>query len=181
MPVICRPDVRELSLRLFDRVVHPEFFDGLHVVEIERDGYRVRVTMTPAGHALQWVRGKDGVCEVLGLQEDPMPEGGELFHHRLGGERTEAFTIHDRVRYECAFQIERVSADVFLRLQEEILTDAEESGVFISLNPFDRLGLSPLGYVDLQARPGSMIAHCRHTYPEDYAIIRSQTLIEFPN
>jgi hypothetical protein len=40
------------------------------------------------------------------------------------------------------------------------------------------MGLSPLSYLDVQARTGSLLIHSYHTFPDEYAVVKSQTLIE---
>jgi hypothetical protein len=32
----------------------------------------------------------------------------------------------------------------------------------------------------LQSRPGSLLIHVYHTFPDDYAVVKTQSLIEFP-
>jgi hypothetical protein len=63
-------------------------------------------------------------------------------------------------------------------MDAELRDESRRSGVLQLLSTTDRLGVTPLSFVDLQARTNSLIIHTYHTFPEDYAIVKSQTLID---
>jgi hypothetical protein len=46
------------------------------------------------------------------------------------------------------------------------------------LHPHRRLGLSPLGFVTADARPGCLVINTFHTFPADCTLLKTQTLIE---
>ena len=177
--VIERPSVAELTFQLFDWPVHPELIGGIASRTFERDGYRLTLHLTAAGHVLEWRWQASTLVEVLANQSDPLPENRLLFAHRIGGERSENHRPVASVSYQTCFQVERLPQDLFVRLQDELRSDGEENGVLLQLQTSDRLGLGPLSFVDLQAREGSLIAHSYHTYPEECSIVKVQSLIEF--
>lgn len=176
--VIYRPCVTDLTFQVFDWPVHPELIETMLVRSFARDGYTLKLHLTPAGHLVEWRRGNLTLVEVLADQSRPLPEHRQLFAHRVGGERSERHSPNSSVSYQTCFQLERLPAEVFFHQHDEIRHDGEKTGVFHLLRPLDRLGLSPMSYVDLQARPNSLIIHVYHTYPEEYAIVKTQTLIE---
>ena len=173
-----RPQVTDLYFQLFDRPIHPELIDSLESRHFEHDGYRLALHLTPAGHIFQWRRENLTLAEVLAIQTHPLPEYRQLFTHRVGGERTERFLPSEDVCYQTCFQVEWLAPQIFCHLHDELRHDGETGGVLYLLRPHDRLGLSPLSYLDLQARPGSLIIHAYHTYPDEFAIVKTQTLIE---
>lgn len=174
-----RPCVSDLTFQVFDRAVHPEFIDSRLVRSFDREGSRLQLHLTPAGHVLSWRLGTLTLVEVLGDQSQPFPEVGQLFAHRVGGERSECHSPKEKVSYQTCFQLERLPEQVFFSVHDELRRDGEKNGVLHQLSPRDRLGFSPLSFVDLQARPGSIIVHVYHTYPDELAIVKSQSLIEF--
>lgn len=176
--LIFRPPVTDLTYQVFDRPFHPELIDALSTRTFERDGYLLRLHLTAAGHVVEWRLGRFHLVEVLGDADQKTPEHGQLFAHRVGGERSECVTPSAQVSYQTCFQLERVPRGIYHHLDGELRHDSRQNGVLQVLSPHDRLGLSPLSYVDLQARKNSLVIHTFHTFPSDYAIVKSQTLID---
>lgn len=176
--LILRPSVTELTYQVFDRPFHPEIIESLSSRSFERDGYVLRLHLTRAGHVFEWRRGKANLVEVLGDGRQMIPDTGQLFTHRIGGERSEYASPAPRVSYQTCFQLERVPAGIYRNLDLELRDDGERNGVLHLLSPRNRLGLSPLSYVDVQARKDSLVIHAFHTFPCEFAIVKSQTLIE---
>jgi hypothetical protein len=175
---VLRPRVTELIYQVFDRPFHPEIIESLSTRCFERDGYLLRLHLTRAGHVIEWRCGKANLVEVLGDGRQVIPDNGQLFAHRVGGERSEFASPAPRISYQTCFQLERVPAGVYRNLDLELRDDGERHGVLHFLSPRNRLGLSPLSYVDVQARKNSLVIHAFHTFPSEFAIVKSQTLIE---
>jgi hypothetical protein len=178
--VSSRPCVTDLTFQVYDRAVHPEFFETRMMRAFERDGSQLRLHLTSAGHALVWQLGSFHLVEILGDQACALPEVGQLFVHRVGGERSECHFPRESLSYQTCFQLERLPEEIFFHVHDELRRDGEKNGVLHQLRPNDRLGFSPISFADLQARPGSLLIHVYHTYPDEFAIVKSQTLIEFP-
>lgn len=175
---LARPLTCDLTFQAFDRSVHPELIGSVMSRAFERDGYRLRLHLTAAGHFLEWRLAKTTIVEALSEQSQPMPEHRQLFAHRVGNERAESFAPSEGVRYQTCFQLERLPPEIFHHVHDELRRDGEREGLLHLFQPQDRLGFSPLSYVDLQARPNSLLVHIYHTYPDEHAIVKSQTLIE---
>ena len=176
--LIARPEITNLSFQVYDRPVHPELIESLASHRFERDGYELTLHLTVAGHVVQWQWNDVTLIEILADQETPLPEHRQLFAHRVGGERSEMHAPSEAVSYQTCFQSERLPATVFYHMHDELRHDGESNGVLFLMPPNDRLGLAPVSYVNLQAREGSLILHAYHTYPCEYAIVKSQTLID---
>lgn len=177
--LLLRPTVAELQFQTYDRPLHPEFVDSLLHREYTRDGRRLTLDVTRSGHVVQFDVGNVRLAEILADQTEDLPDTHQLFAHRIGGERSERHEPAPGIRYQTCFQVERLPAELFFHLHDEIRRDGEANGVLHILQPLDRLGLSPIAYIDLQARPGSFLVHAFHTYPDEYAVVKTQTLIEF--
>ncbi|MGL4460854.1 MAG: DUF2617 family protein [Planctomycetia bacterium] len=176
--LIVRPTTADLTFQVFDRWIHPEFFETLLLRTFERDGYKLSIRLTPAGHVVEWRREGHTLVEVLGDQSTPLPDHRLLFGHRIAGERSEQYRPAPEITYQTCFQLERLTPELFFHLNDEIRADGEKTGVLYLLRPQDRLGLSPISYLDPHARKNSLILHSYHTYPDEYAVVKTQTLIE---
>lgn len=175
---LSRPAVCDLTFQVFDRAVHPELIDSRMVRSFDQDGYRLTLHWTPSGHFLVWEGREMTLVEVLTDQSDPLPENHQLFAHRVGGERSECHFPHSKVSYQTCFQAETMPPEVFCHLHDELRDDGEKSGMFHMLRSEDRLGLAPISVADLQSRKGSLIVHTYHTFPDEFTVVKSQTLIE---
>lgn len=176
--LIHRPPVVDLTYQVFDRPFHPEIIHGLASRTFAKDGYVLRLHLTTAGHVIEWHSGETHLVELLGDGEQEVPSSGQLFAHRVGSERSETASLGPGLSYQTCFQLERMPIEVYLQMDGELRDESRRQGVLHVLSPHDRLGLSPLSYVDLQYRKDSIIVSTFHTYPCDYAVVKSQTLIE---
>ncbi len=175
-----RPAVEDLAFSLFDIPLHPELAVAAKTREFRRDGAVLRIGLAAGGHFLSWRRGPAALTETLGGQDLLLPSTRQLFTHRVGGERVERHEPAVGLRYEACFQLERLPPELFCRLHDEICRDGARDGILHVFPSHDRLDLPPVSYVDLHARPGSMIVHAFHTFPESFGIVKTQTLIDYP-
>ena len=177
--VTARPAITDLTFQVHDWPFHPELIDNLLVHSFEREGYRLRLHLTPDGHMVDWRFGKIWLVEILTEQTRMLPGNRQVFAHRIGGERVEALKPRTGVSYQTCFQVERMTPAIFFRFHDELRQSGEKNGVLHLMHPQDRMGLSPMSFVDLQARKGSVLIHAYHTYPCEYAVVKSQSLIDF--
>jgi hypothetical protein len=173
-----RPKVSELVFRLYDRPLHPELFDSLAVRRVERDGYRLTARITRSGHALTWERGLLCLTEVTATADQELPGAGQRLSHRFGGERQARCEVAPGVRYQVSSQVETLLPEQFLHIQEELRADGERKGLVFHFRPHDRLGLAPLGVMIVEALPACLSASAFHTFPDEFAVVKTQSLIE---
>ncbi len=174
---ICRPRVGDLVFQLFDRPLHPELFDILAVRTVQAEGYQVTVRITRSGHVLTWENGDTCLTEVAAAHEEPLPDR-RLLSYRLRGEHHGSYQAPRGVNYQMSFQVETLSPEIFLHIHDEILADGARRGFLHNFQPNHRLSLAPLGFVALEGRPGCLVVHAFHTFPDEHTIVKSQSLIE---
>jgi hypothetical protein len=177
--LLTRPPVAELVFQGFDRPFHPEFIQSYASEKFEREGYQLRLHLIRGGHMVEWRRGPVCLVELLGDSKQVVPEPGPLFAHRLGGERGEHFRPASHVTYSTRFGVEKIPREIFYQVDGELRDQSKESGILKLLSANDRLGRSPLSFVELESRTGSVIIKTWHTFPCEYAVVKSSTLIEF--
>jgi hypothetical protein len=173
---LCRPPVGDLVFQLYGRPVHPELFDVLAVSRVERGDFRASLWVTRTGHALSWDDGKVFLTEVAASAEDPLPERAH-FRYRLRGEHCGRFAAPG-VLYQTSFQVEVLPPELFHHVHAEIVADGAKRGLLHIFAPHHRWALSPLGYMTAESRPGSLVVHAFHTFPDEHTVVKSQTLIE---
>jgi hypothetical protein len=174
---LVRPPVAHLVFQLYGKPLHPELFDILATRKFERADYQVRVHITRTGHVLTW-ENTDVLLTEVADAEQGLTERRRLLNFRLRGEHSATLRCCHGVVYQTSFQIETLTPEIFLHVHDEILADGGKRGLLHNFQPNHRLAVAPLGYVTLETRAGCLFVSCCHTYPEENAVVKSQTLIE---
>ncbi|MBY0513507.1 MAG: DUF2617 family protein [Gemmataceae bacterium] len=177
-PSFVRPRVAELVFRLFDRPLHPELFDVLAVRRVDRDGYKLTVRITPAGHLLTWHRGPTQLTETTATAAQDLPTCGRRLGHRFQGGWRGKCEVAPGLRYQVSSQVEVLPPEQFLHVHEELRADGERKGLLFHFRPHNRLAVSPLGVVVVEALPRCLAVSAFHTFPDEYAVVKTQSLIE---
>jgi hypothetical protein len=176
---LVRPPIAELVFRLYDRPLHPELFDALAVRRVERDGYQVEVRITRTGHLLSWTRGAVHVVELTTTAGHGLPAAGCRLDHRVAaGERTGRCEVGPGVRYQVSSQVEVLPPELFVHVHEEVVADGIRKGLLFHFRPENRLGLSPVGVVIVEALPACLSVSAFHTFPDELAVVKTQSIIE---
>ena len=175
-----RPKVAELSFQLFGRALHPELFQVHKTRRIERGDYEARLEITSAGHVVTWRYRGLTLTEVACSAQHPLPEKRRLLSYRLKGDRSDRVECRGGIVYHTSFQLEPVEPDVFWTLQAELSTDGERQGLVHSFDSSGRMALGALSYIYAESRNRSLLVQAFHTFPDDYAIVKSQSVFELP-
>jgi hypothetical protein len=175
---LTRPPVCDLVFQVFGRPLHPELFEILATRKVRREDYELTVRITRSGHVISWENADVYLTEVAAAGDEPLPEKRRLLGWRLRGERSDAVTCAHRITYQTTFQVEVLPPELFLHVHDEILSDGAKRGLLHSFRPHDRLSLSPLGLVTVEARPGCLFVGTFHTFPDENTVVKTQSLIE---
>ncbi len=175
-----RPRVAELAFQLYGRSLHPELFEVYQTREIERGGYRAKIDITSAGHVVTWRYEGMTLTEVACSAHHPLPQKRRLLSYKLKGERSDRIECRGGVTYQVSFQLEPVSPDVFWMFHQELTADGERQGLLHTFESSGRMTLGALSYINVETRNRNMLVQAFHTFPDDYAIVKSQSVFELP-
>jgi hypothetical protein len=175
-----RPKVAELAFKLYGRALHPELFQVHKSQSIERGGYTAKIDITSAGHVVTWRYGGLTLTEVAASAHNPLPEKRRLMSYRLRGLRHDRIECRGGVTYQTSFQLEPVAPEVFWTFQQELADDGQRRGLLHVFDASGRMALGALSYIHVETRNRSMLVQAFHTFPDDYAIVKSQSLFELP-
>jgi hypothetical protein len=178
VPLI-RPKVAELFFRLYLRPLHPELFEVLCSRTIVRDGYTLTVRLTRTGHALAWSDGRIHLEEMIATGDMDLPEAGRRLAHHFAGGKNARCILPGGVRYQVGSQLEYLPHEQFLHVHEELMEEGEKKGMVFHCKSGNRLGPSPLGMIIVQAVKAGLSANAFHTFPDELAIVKTQSLIEW--
>jgi hypothetical protein len=175
---LLRPAVSDLVFQVYNRPLHPEFFDILATRKVQHEKGEILVHITRTGHVISWQDAVQCITEVTAASDQEMPESHRLLSHRLRGEHHGIQRRCGKVRYQASFQVEVLPLEIFLHIHDEIRADGQKRGLFHDFQPNHRLGIAPLGFITVEARPGCLFLTTFHTFPSENTVVKSQSLIE---
>ena len=175
---LVRPAVNDLIFQLYGRPLHPELFEILAQRQVRHEDYEVRVRITSTGHVLSFENEDVHLTEVTAATGQPLPQKRRLLSYRLRQEHCAALTCAHGIHYQTSFQVEVLSPDLFLHIHDEILNDGSKRGLLSSFPGRQRVTVAPLGFVTVEARPGCLFFTSFHTFPGEYTVVKTQSLIE---
>jgi len=175
-----RPKVAELVFQLYGRSLHPELFEIHAQRRVERGEYRATMAITSAGHLVTWQKAGITLTEVAASGSQPLPLKRRLLSYRLCGERSDRVECRGGIAYETAFQLETVEPEVFWTFQQELCTDGGRHGILHRFDSSGRMALGALSWLNIESRTKSLLVQAFHTFPDDLAIVKSQSLFEVP-
>ncbi|TWT46408.1 DUF2617 family protein [Botrimarina hoheduenensis] len=190
--LFARPKIAELTLRLFGRSLHPELFEVHQQQHLTRAGYEATIAVTSAGHVVCWRYEGLTLTEVAASAHQPLPAKRRLMLHSFGPEQTDTIECRGGVTYEVSFAIEQLSAEAFRNYQKELDLaslqsaagiDGGHDGGNVLVHRFDaagRVGVGATSYVDTEARDRSFRVRTLHTFPDDGAIVKTQSVFRLP-
>jgi hypothetical protein len=173
-----RPKVAELVFQLYGRALHPELFEVHSSRTVRRGDYEATVNITSAGHCVTWRHQGLTLTEVATSAHHPLPQKRRLISAKLKGEGRDRVECRGAARYQVSYQLEPVEPEVFWTFQQELAYDGERQGMLHRFDSSGRMALGALSYINVETRNRSLLVQAFHTFPDDYAIVKSQSLFE---
>lgn len=176
-PTLLRPKISELVFELHGRPLHPELFEVLAERRYDRAEDTLRVWITRNGHVLTWQNDEVLLTEMTDVQQELRPSR-RLLHFAVRGEHSATVPCGRDVIYRTSFQVEKLPPEIFVHMHDDIVADSIKRGFLFHFQPHHRLSIAPVGFVIVDARPHYLHVSTFHTFPDENAIVRTQTLIE---
>jgi hypothetical protein len=173
-----RPDVGSLVFCLFGRSIHPELLTIFARTEIRQPGYSAVIQICDAGHTIAFQHNKQTLCEVTTGADRPLPQGKQVIARRLRGHRNESVEHDAGMLYHVSFQVEQLEPEVFQHFHEELLLDCTRCRVSHQFAASSRLCPAPLSFVQIEDHPHTLLIHAFHTFPDNFAVVKTQSLFE---
>ena len=174
-----RPKIAELSFQLYGRSLHPELFEIFASKEFSRGDYTARVSITTAGHLISWHRNRTTISEVATSAHYPLPNTRQLATQKLCGKHSETVTYQGGIEYSYQFHLEPSPAESFWFFQEELMKADHDEGVFHSFESSGRIAIGALSFIHTELRDRSFTVQAFHTFPDDFAILKTRSQVKF--
>src|SRR5579862_6187474 len=95
-----------LTLMLYQRALHPEFFKIFQSEQVSRRAYDADIWLVEGGHVIIFTAGKTTLSEVIATQNEALNDGKLLQSIQCRGEKYHEMTIGGNVRYMISTQEE---------------------------------------------------------------------------
>mgnify|MGYP002623514307 CR=1 FL=1 len=175
-----RPKVAELVFQLYGRPLHPELFECHETRTIRRADYEAKIDITNAGHVVTWRRDGLTLTEVCAAAHHPLPQKRRLLSYPLRGERYDRVDCRGGITYEVEFELESARPEVFWTFQDELIAGGKDEGILHTFDASGRMALGALSFIHVETRRKSISVRAFHTFPDDYAIVKSRSVFELP-
>jgi hypothetical protein len=170
--------VSDLAFQVYGRALHPDWFAVRAHRRVHQTGWEADVRLVEGGHVVVWGSGDSRVSEVLIGAEAGLPAAGLLHHSRVRHERVIDLHPSQRVQYQTCHEVERLDAELFAHLNDELMLEPLRGGLCHRFSASNRLAPSALSLVHLESRPRGLSIQAYHTFPDERAIVRTQSLFE---
>ncbi len=175
-----RPKVAELVFQLYGRPLHPELFEIHESRIIDRGNYSAKVEITTAGHLITWRHEGMTLTEVCTSAHHPLPQRRRLMSYTLKGQREDRIDCRGGVSYSVDFALEKIDPELFWTFQKEIGSESEREGMLHHFGSSGRMKLGGMSYINVETRSRTMSVQAFHTFPDDGAIVKSQSQFTCP-
>ena len=173
-----RSRVADLAFQVFSRPIHPDWFAVRQFRRVTQNGWDADIRIIEGGHAIVFRAGSARLTEVLAGPETHLPEPGLLLHSPIRRERSITLQPGGTLDYQTCFEVERVDPEVFAHLSDEMALDASRGRLFHRFAPANRMAPAPISHIHIEARVRGLSIHAFHTFPDERAIVRTQSLFE---
>lgn len=174
-----RPAATDLHYQLYARALHPELFDVRSARVIDHAGYVLVLRICESGHLVELRRQGETLVEVNIGSRQEIPSRGRCLTVPLGGGRDVETQPLPGVSFQASVQLERLDHEVFERLTQEFHADIPQATLAHVFGSRNRLRPDAVSLLFAECGARSVGIHAFHTFPDDFAIVRTQSLYEF--
>ena len=100
--------------------------------------------------------------------------------HSLKGSHSDQVKCRLGVTYDFSFSLEPVKPEMFWTFQQQLASENEHQGLVHTFDSSGRMALGALSYINVETRNRTMRIQAFHTFPDDYAIVKSESLFQLP-
>jgi len=169
---------QELVFHLFGRSVHPELLQTYSSLDVQQSNYSATVKICEAGHVVEFRFSGHTVTELISPGNTPLPQKNSFLERRLKGCRDERYELENGLCYQACYHLEQLEPDVYLNYHEELLLDCNRADLSYQFSTPNRLSPIPLSFLRIDATPDSLLVHSYHSFPDDFAVVKTQSLFE---
>jgi hypothetical protein len=171
--------IDQLTFSLFERPLHPELFEIHAHRQVKTDNYEAIIWVTGCTHVVGVFSGNLSLSEVVSMPEQPLPASGLVERFRFNDPGNHQYTCSQTIGYTMDCQVEEMTPKMYKKSRADLECLAHDRGVFV-MQPNCELGtLPPFCYIDFEAKRTELHVHTFSAYPDQFAMIKTQSLFDF--
>ena len=174
-----RPKVNDLIFRLIGRSIHPELYTTCETIEVHQKNFSATLRICETGHIASIQHKGKSYCEILTSFQNPLPSQKRLLEKPVRGCRSESVQLDSDLYYQVSYQLEELDYVIFKNVHEEYLMDTQRADLAHHFISESRLTPGALSIIDFEANQTSLLIHAFHTFPDELAVVKTQSLFEF--
>lgn len=167
-----------LTLLLYQRTLHPEFFRILASEQVSRRAYDADVWLVEGGHVISLTAGKNTLTEVIVTRHDPLTDRGLLQSIPCRGEKYHEETYGGTIRYMISTQEEQLTQTLYDATREEIECYANKRELMSAVTPATPDTGASLSVLDIERRSHELLVQSFHLFDDNTMVIKTQAIIE---
>lgn len=173
-----RPDLTDLSIRVFDRALHPELYPCAAAARFKSGDLSCILSLGESGHVILVTADGESACETLLDQSIELPHRGQLLSAPLSTKREAELTVAGVFRWDTRVEFENYTRDEFLAAQERWEADARRAFISHEFSNGHRLLPPALSGLSLDFSDSFILVQAWHTFPENLAVCRVHSRYE---
>lgn len=167
-----------LTLMLYQRLLHPEFFKIVSSQTATRRAYDADIWLVDGGHVVSFTVGKNTLSEVIVCGQDGLNDRGLLQTIPCRGERYHEMVAGGNIRYMISTQEEQLTQTLYEATRHEIMTYAQKRELpHHDAAPTAEYG-SSLSVLDVECRSHELLVQSFHLFDENCVVIKTQGIFE---
>ncbi len=170
-----RPKVAQLTFQLFARSVHPELFHIYKTHHIRRDSYTARIDITADGHVITWTGDDTTLTEIASSTHQLVPQSRRVFSTPLRDSHSDCIELREGIAYKYDYELERVPAEMFWMIQQQLGEATKNHELIQVFDSSGRIAIGGLSFIHLDTRLRSLHIQAIHTFPDDLALVKTES------
>jgi hypothetical protein len=169
-----------LTLLLYQRTLHPEFFNILAQDKISRRGYEADIWLVDGGHVVSFSTGKQMLTEVIVVNPDSsiLADRGLMQTVPCRGEKYHEVTVSNTIKYMISTQEEQLSQTLYDATKHEIASYASRKSLMTAEMPSTADSGGSLSVLDIDRRSNELLIQSFHLFDESLMVIKTQGIFE---
>jgi hypothetical protein len=167
-----------MAFLVYQRALHPEWLATRSFCRVNQAGWEADLRLIDKGHAVMFRSGAVRLAEVLTNTDSSLPEPGIVYQSDLRRERSTRLSHAGIIEYQSCIEVERVDPEIFRYLCDEVTLDVSRNRIFHRFPSQNRMAPAPLAQLHFDVRGRGLSVQSLHTFPDECAILRTQSLFE---
>jgi hypothetical protein len=167
-----------LTLLLYQRTLHPEFFKIQDSEQISRRAYEADVWLVEGGHVITFTANKNTLTEVIVNQHDTLQDRNLLQSIQCRGEKYHEMTVGPNIKYMISTQEEQLTQTLYDATREEISAYSAKRELMSAEGQFPGEGGGYLSVLDIERRSHELLVQSFHLFDDNLTVIKTQAIFE---